>query len=235
MRFLLSLSCLIILFLDSMPFRQASEHSGQIRGVVVDSNGAYVPDVTISIKGKHQDFESQTAQDGSYSLTLPSGEYQFIARRIGFCPMRRAIVTIKPELKANIDLTLFVCPITNSIIIEKGQYKAENDHYQFPFKEDKIPPNILIGMNHELMIQYGERTLSKEWKIYKGFNASGQYHRTIVSYNLITIYANVLQFNAQDGLLEAEGDITFNDGKNYTRAAKMSIYLNTEEPIIKLK
>src|SRR6185295_11860442 len=63
-----------------------AQSTGQVTGVVRDTNGAAVPDATVTVTGADgATHDAKTSPDGSYTVSgLPPGNYSVSASHIGF-------------------------------------------------------------------------------------------------------------------------------------------------------
>src|SRR5688572_33289661 len=85
---LIRFSSLILLFLalSVVGFAQSQAGSGQIGGLVTDSNGAAVPNASVKVTNKDTGLERSvtTSNDGLYSVVLlPPGSYSVSAESTG--------------------------------------------------------------------------------------------------------------------------------------------------------
>jgi hypothetical protein len=82
--------------------------SGRLEGTVTDSSGAVAPYSVIS--GVQQDtgfrFAVESDSRGIYSLTLPKGSYNLVARRSGFRTIARSAITVGQNATTTVNFQL---------------------------------------------------------------------------------------------------------------------------------
>jgi hypothetical protein len=62
----------------------ATSPTSEVKGVVTDTTGAVIPHAEVAFKGDSDTIKTQTARDGSFDLTLPSGRYVVTIAQSGF-------------------------------------------------------------------------------------------------------------------------------------------------------
>ena len=62
----------------------AQEHRFAVRGVIVDSSGAVIPQAEVVFKGESGTFVSHTGMDGSVNVHLEAGKYLLTISAVGF-------------------------------------------------------------------------------------------------------------------------------------------------------
>src|SRR5688572_19343051 len=85
--------------------------TGSLLGVVQDSSGATVPNVTVSATNTqtNQRVEAKSATDGQYLLTpLPPGSYRMEANASGFKRFVREGIVLQVQQQARVDIQLAV-------------------------------------------------------------------------------------------------------------------------------
>ena len=87
--------------------------SGVVRGVIVDSAGAPMPGVTVTVAGR----TAVTDANGTFILTqIPAGQYAVVAELSGFSRVTQ-VVTLTPDRGAAIHATLGIGSVTESITV----------------------------------------------------------------------------------------------------------------------
>ncbi len=112
-RFLALLGSLFLLAASAT----AQVTGGAVNGTVTDTNGAAVPNATVSLKSKNtgQAFTTQTADTGAYNFpNVAVGEYDFTIEGQGFAPVKQ---TVKVALNqaATVDATLQTGPLNANV------------------------------------------------------------------------------------------------------------------------
>src|SRR5258708_231292 len=111
-------SCLISFFLlAASAFPQGGE-STQILGVVEDTSGASVPNVTVTITqvATGQQRQVTTGESGNYVFTsIPPGQYTVRAEKTGFKSEIRSNLVLQLNQKARVDMQLAVGAVTETV------------------------------------------------------------------------------------------------------------------------
>ena len=112
--FLLSL----LLVLATGLFAQAPV--GQVFGVVRDTSGLVVPNVSVIVEeqGTGQRYQTTTNEAGDFLVrALPPGEYSVAAESQGFKKAVRQGITVTALQNVRVDLTLEVGPVSQSVLV----------------------------------------------------------------------------------------------------------------------
>jgi hypothetical protein len=85
---------------------QTDQAAGYLEGEVVDTRGAVVPGVSITVEAKNFKRTVPTDGEGKYRIELPPGKYRVTAEAVGFRRFRQKKVVIEPKVvfKLNINL-----------------------------------------------------------------------------------------------------------------------------------
>ncbi|HXG68751.1 MAG TPA: carboxypeptidase-like regulatory domain-containing protein [Blastocatellia bacterium] len=222
--------------------------TGQVYGVVTDLAEARIPRAEIIVENDRVKYTALTADDGTYRLELPIGTYNISVKgERGFCPARRAPFRVEPESTTKFDFILSVCPIVNKIIVENGKYKGEYCYLRAPLEEEAFLISSSSGTPLSLLIQYGERQQDDLFILYKGFRDSITYSLdgttqtserwmgVIVSYNTLTVRADVIRFDKKNLHLKAEGNVFVDDGKQRVEAKMVELKFRAGVPQISMK
>jgi Carboxypeptidase regulatory-like domain len=91
---------------------------GSLAGVVVDSGGAVVPDVAITIRhdATGREFKTVSSDAGVYAFpTLDVGSYTIGAEMKGFKKVQRSGIVIQTASRVSLELRLEVGDVTQSV------------------------------------------------------------------------------------------------------------------------
>jgi hypothetical protein len=93
MKKLVPIACLLLALSVTLNAKvpQAPATPGKLTGMVLDPAKVYVPGATVSVKGRRVRRQLYSADDGSYSIELPSGIYNVRIAHMGFYPVRRRV------------------------------------------------------------------------------------------------------------------------------------------------
>ena len=96
-------------------FLLAQGDRGAVTGVVVDSSGSAIPDVTLEIvnTGTNAKFDTVSTGTGAYRLVgLPVGIYDLTAKANGFTTFIQRGIQIQTNQTATVNITLNVGAVT---------------------------------------------------------------------------------------------------------------------------
>ncbi|HZI86440.1 MAG TPA: carboxypeptidase regulatory-like domain-containing protein, partial [Pyrinomonadaceae bacterium] len=119
---LIRFSSLILLFLalSVVGFAQSQAGSGQIGGLVTDSNGAAVPNASVKVTNKDTGLERSvtTSNDGLYSVVLlPPGSYSVSAESTGFAAATIEDVVVNVGRTADVNITLGASGVQETVLV----------------------------------------------------------------------------------------------------------------------
>lgn len=86
------LGLLVLLLGMSVQVLNGQTVSGTLRGTITDSNGAFVPNATVTVRNKETGLERKivSSESGLYNIPfLPIGEYSVVATRTDFNTVTR--------------------------------------------------------------------------------------------------------------------------------------------------
>ena len=211
--------------------------TGHVRGTVFDSNDAVVPNAKVIFEADGLKREVLTNEEGFYVIELPSGVYRVTTDSLGFCASQRAPFRVQPSSDTLINLTLVVCPLANILKYdEAGKYAGEECRYIDPFESESFPVTEIPGVLLNLLIRYGKRQEKESILEYQGVRVeNGVPSGVTVSYDVLTLVADRVRFNKQTLILEAEGNVIVEDGKQRIRLASIEINFKVKNPLASLK
>ncbi|MBI2222488.1 MAG: TonB-dependent receptor [Acidobacteria bacterium] len=102
------------------PSALAQQGTTEVRGVVVDAQGAVLPGVTVTVKNQDTGMYRETAsnQDGTYFVTgIAPGRYEISASLEGFKRYSQRDLTLSIGRTATVDVTLEVGALAESITV----------------------------------------------------------------------------------------------------------------------
>ncbi|MDX6695927.1 MAG: hypothetical protein QOF02_3530, partial [Blastocatellia bacterium] len=110
MRLLTSAMCALVLLLVAMGARAQTSTTGTIEGIVADTNGAPVPNVTVTVSSPNliRPQSAQTDDQGRYQiLNLPPGRYSVsVAATSGFGEFKQDNVEVNLSKSSKADVAL---------------------------------------------------------------------------------------------------------------------------------
>jgi len=228
---------IMLLILTINNAQPSSTLSGRVEGTIFDANEAVVPNAKVIFQADGLKREAVTNEEGYYEIELPVGIYRVTTNSTGFCPSQRASFRVQPSSDTLMDLTLVVCPLANILKYDvAGTYVGEECRYIDPFANESFPITKISGIPLNLLIRYGKRQEEGSVLEYQGAKVeNGVPSSVTVSYDVLTIVADKVRFDKQTFMLEAEGSVIVEDGKQRTRLASVKVNFKAKEPLVTLR
>lgn len=218
----------------SSQFRELTQsvRIGEVSGTVTDINGAVVAGAKVIFESEQGMRETNSLEDGSYTINLPAGVYRTTVKGKWFCSIVRPAFRVQPSASLRFDFVLVGCPIVNSIIVKDGQYEGETDRPAPPFKEEVVR----LKSGFDLLIRYGAREEKRNLGLVQYLAAridnAGDLPATAMS-DLLTISADSMTLDRKRCRLIAEGHVAIDDSKKRVYAMRAEIEFK-KSPVIKL-
>jgi hypothetical protein len=228
-----SLTFLLVLLIFAVGNAQSLvASSGHVKGTVFDSNGAVITNIKVIFETNGLKSETITNGEGFYKIELPVGVYRITTYSPGFCAAQRALFRVQSLSDILLDLTLDVCPIVTTLKMNKsGKFVSEEDRYIDPIKSESFPIRDSSGAPLNLLVRYGKRVEGKGIIEYQGVQYQNGVPSSItVSYDLLTIVADKVRFNRKTLLLEADGRVTVEDGKQSMNFSHVEFNFKSKDP-----
>lgn len=205
---------------------------GEVSGTIADINGAVVAGAKVIFESEQGTRETNSIEDGSYTISLPVGVYRTTVTAKWFCSVVRPAFRVQPSASLRFDFVLVACPIVDSIITKDGQYNGETDRPKPPFKEEVI--RLKSGL--DLLIRFGAREEKRigglvHYRATRIDNA-GDLPATAMS-DLLTISADSITLDRKRCRLIAEGHVAIDDSKKRVYAMRAEIEFK-KSPVVKL-
>ena len=116
----LSYVALLVLTMSIVSMAQSQATSGQITGVVTDSNGAAVPNAAVKVTNKETGLEraATSSDDGLYTIVLlPPGTYTVVAESSGFAAATIDDVVVNVGRTADVNVTLGASGVQATVLV----------------------------------------------------------------------------------------------------------------------
>jgi len=113
------LSVLLLAF-SAVAFGQSQASTGQISGVITDTNGAVVPNASVKAKNKETGLERSvtTSDDGLYTIVLlPTGTYTVTAEATGFAATTIDDVVVNVGRTADANVTMGAGAVQATVLV----------------------------------------------------------------------------------------------------------------------
>jgi len=215
---------LLLMLLFETAFGQAGIPSFHVRGVITDQSGAVIPRATVTFQNKQLDKSVTTNERGVYETELPFGNYTMTAEVSGFRPYRRPLFRVASSETITFDLTLPVqstCDLT--VVSNDGGTPTPGDlkaaEKEFCLREDSFPTPSRDGVPYQVLIRYGNHNASGDTYSYTGEKAPN-HDPVFVAYNLFSLQAETVVYDAKDRTLRATGNVVVADQSGVTQRAE---------------
>ncbi|HEY2974483.1 MAG TPA: carboxypeptidase-like regulatory domain-containing protein [Pyrinomonadaceae bacterium] len=199
---------------------------GTLKGTVMDANEAAIvlPKPIIVLKdGRNRTVKRiESDEDGGYEMKLPAGIYHISTEINGFYPVRRAAFRIQPRTSARINLTPMLRYLVRGTTlsakhpIDKLVRPPKYDSFSIPQSSSKLL---------RLLIQFDKKRQIKD---------TVEYSDAVLSYDVVTIYADKIRFNRRSFRVKASGErVVVEDGKQGVSVRAVELQFKAGEPLIK--
>ena len=221
-----------------------TQQTALVRGVLTDFlTGAGVGGATVLFESAGKTQTVVTAKDGSYEAELPIDVYRITARRMTYCSARRAAVHIGSLSETKFNFTLVPCATQEVGILSNGRYAGEETREVNPFHYDSFK------VRSELLLRFGTKREDQRFIHYQGtkikylvWNRNSKeskdeytYVGVMLSYDLLTVYADNIKLGKESFEIEAQGNVIVEDGSKRTRGSAVRIKLRGDKPIIEFR
>lgn len=121
-KFLRNLAAVMLLTFTGFLIGQAQTTTGSIAGTVIDSNGAIIPNATVTIRGRGgQEFTVQTADNGTFRIpAVGSGIYTVTVTAANFKTSVVENVKVDVGLPTTVGATLTAGDINETVVVTSG-------------------------------------------------------------------------------------------------------------------
>jgi hypothetical protein len=110
----------LLLALSAVAFGQSQASTGQISGVITDTNGAVVPNASVKAKNKETGLERSvtSSDDGLYTIVLlPTGTYTITAEAPNFAATTIDDVVVNVGRTADANVTMGAGPVQATVLV----------------------------------------------------------------------------------------------------------------------
>jgi Carboxypeptidase regulatory-like domain len=200
-----------------------SSETFHVRGTITDPSGAVIPRAKVAFQNKQFDKSMTTNERGVYETDLPVGNYTMTAEVSGFRPYRRPLFRVASSETITFDVTLPVQPTCDLTVVRndggtptREDWKAAKK--EFCLREDSFPIPSSDGMPYQVLIRYVKHNASGDTYSYKGEKTPND-DPVFVAYNLFSLRAEKVVYDAKDRTLRATGNVVAADKSGITQRA----------------
>jgi hypothetical protein len=196
-----------------------------VRGTLTDPLDAVIPGVKVTFRNERLTRTVTTNNVGVYETELPLGDYTMTAQGpVGFRSYERPLFRVASPSIFILDVTLLVGDLCGDIIEVNGsgepltaeQWKAAKEECR---GEELIPIPSADGLPFQLLIRYGSRKTIREIHSYTGEKTSQYQAPVFLTYNLFSLQAYELTFDAKNRTIMAHGNVVAVDESGSTKRA----------------
>jgi hypothetical protein len=205
----LAASLITPVLFDQTASLAANPQTFEVKGKITDQMGAFVRGARVTFHGDHLNKIVATNDVGVYETDLPLGVYTMTAERNGFRTYRRPLFRVTAPTSLTLDVILTLPVITDSFAVSspKGAADCSNGDPSLDLGAiflDSIRSKD--GTPFQLYIRYTSATVINGSCIYTG--RTSPYEDTVfVAYNLFSLQANRVVYNAKLRTIEATGNV----------------------------
>jgi hypothetical protein len=233
---LISIAVFFLTYAVAAPTTAIGQETVQVRGTVTTLYGrsdAVITGAKVIFLSEGKKYEATTDAAGNYVVQVPVGIYQITTASLGFCPYKRSSFQVLPSAPVLMNVILYVCPLANILSLnDKGKYIGEECRYEDPVTNETSLVHYIINENNRPLIRYGKRQDKQDSFEYEGVTINnGEYLGAMVSYDKLTLYADKIRFDKATTILEAQGNVVLEDGKQQSKWSKVIIDFKAKDPI----
>jgi carboxypeptidase family protein len=193
-----------------------------IQGTIADPTGGVMPGVSVTFAGEKVDKTIVVNDQGTYEADLPLGEYGMVvmplSRYRGFDGYHR-IFRVEGASTVTLNITLFMRRGGCDIVVNTPRNPVSPE-WQETVKdncggEDSFPIALEVG-SMELYIRFRVRSRSGLSSTYSGWRGPQYDVPVLVGYNLCTLFADHITYDARDRTLRASGHVHFDNEASAT-------------------
>jgi len=232
MRFAIPVPLAVLLFCSTLfgqPARPATQpQTFHVRGTITDPLEAVIREVKVTFRNEQLSKTVTTNDVGFYEADLTLGNYTMTAQSPSFRFYRRPLFRVTSPATVVLNATLLVGNPCGHMIIVNGsgepvtdeQWEAATEHCR---REELISIPSVNGLPFQPSILYGSRTPIGATYSYAG-EKTPQYETPVfVAYNLFSLRADKVTYDAQKRIIEASGNVVaVNETGATQRADSMS-------------
>lgn len=205
----------------------------EISGIVTDRQDSRVARALVVFTDERKEARASTSFDGSFRIALKPGNYAIVVHAFGFCSGHRGAISLRRNTRIQINFQLVECgsvdpadvaPIPDrkdSVIRKPG---ANGNGYG----EEEL--NRIVSTGLCPLVLFGQRNQTDSKISYSGLQRFDTLLPAVFTYNLLTLRAGKIVYDTITNRLEANGNVTLEDGRTVWRGEKISILVQGDAP-----
>lgn len=172
---------------------------GKVTGLVFDPSDAVILGDDVVIEGLNFRKSILPTDEGNYTFEVPPGIYTITTKQGVWYSVKRAAFLVQPNettvinLSPTIRVMAIFLEVTSKGIREPVKYNREPKYEEFlPFSDS--PFNVVI-----------------EYRKRKRDRSATEYRNAKLTYNNLSVFADILRFDKSKLLVEAKGNVTIDE------------------------
>jgi hypothetical protein len=197
---------------------QSQELTARVGVILTDINDARIVNATVIFKKRSKvEFTAKSQDDGTYTLDLRPGTYTVQARSRGFCTMRRGEFRLTDRSSVQFESQMWVCPSDMRFV-------------------ESVELEEAPGTRLKPLVLYGKEEVVGKVRRFTGPDAiddgtrHGRQYPAIITFNLVTLSADQLVYNAPSRIIIASGNVSWRDGSRSGTDRTVKIKLDRSNP-----
>jgi hypothetical protein len=228
-------SFFLVVALSSTLFGQqtaptSSPRTFHIQGTVTDPIGAVIPNAKVTFQRGQFSQTLVTNSTGRYEANLPLGDYTLAAQTAGFKTYRRPPFRVSGPSHLTFDVRLQLGRCGDMVIISgSGRPPTDAEIYAATesCRHEDLFPWSNDGGHFQLSIQFETRIRAADAYSYSGASREDP---VSVAYNLFSLHADRVVYNAKEKTMEARGDVVMEDEYGKRSADAITFKLEDSQP-----
>ena len=204
----------------------------RVQGLIQSTNDSVVPGTEVVFHGEQVSRTVISDDKGFYQIDLPAGLYTMTAVRLGYSSLQkysRPLFRIGSQPTFLLNITLYAerccCDIVERPGAEQTPEQLENIEKNACGGEDSFPLPSEDGVQFQVYLRYPKRALTDRGYVYKGDQISTNSGAPArVEYNLFTLEAEQILYDAEHQKLEAAGHVVVTDESGKSQNANSMIF-----------
>jgi hypothetical protein len=220
-----ALAVLLVCISVSAQSAPTQSRTFRVHGTIRAFTGSIVPRAEVTFKGEQITKTVSSDSRGMYGAELPVGAYTMTASWAGVEKYRRPLFRVESARAITLNITSYPdapnCdPVFSRLASPDGTPKTpaptQDDYSDVCGGRDYLPITSEDNPTLDLLIQYSFRRRSDGENTYVGYDARGP---VFVAYNLFTLTANKVVYDAKNRTIAASGNVVVVDGSGKTQHA----------------
>jgi hypothetical protein len=187
----------------------AQSQTFHVQGTIRDANDGVIPGAKVSFDSGHLSKEIATNAKGVYEADLDLGVYTMTVQSKYFYSFHRPAFRITSPTRITFDATLLVAGSCDVVSNNSGGSPTADQLKEavrlFCTREEFLPTPAADGAPFEVYVHYGNRKAANHTYAYTSKEHLA--HQVFVAYNLFSLLADNVVYDAVQRRLEARGHV----------------------------